>query len=408
MKLVGPFKQLVTMSAMPLRGALADSALEIIENSGIIFSDSKIHAVGKWEELKAFHSGEIEELDYDAVALPAFVDSHTHICYGGNRRRDYALRIAGKSYLEIAKAGGGIWDTVCKTREASEEQLVEGILSRVEKLIENGITTCEVKSGYGLSVKEELKILRAIRVANEKVAIDLIPTCLAAHLKPRDFSGTNKEYLEEMATVLLPEVKEQNLANRVDVFIEDSAFSPEEAIPYLQKAKDLGFQITIHGDQFTTGGSQVAVDLNAVSVDHLEASTENQLIQLAKSNVICTALPGASMGLGCDYTQARKLLDLNASVSIASDWNPGSAPMGDLLTQAAVISTYEKLSTAETLSGITFRACAALSLNDRGVLEKAYLADMNVFATDDFRDILYHQGQLKPSQVWKNGEKIKA
>ena len=402
--LIGPFAQLLPMTGLPLKGALKDEQLPIIENGGILVSEGKILKVGVFDALKSSNV-DVHKIEGDHVCLPGFVDSHTHICFGGSRARDYAYRNAGKTYLEIAKAGGGIWDTVTQTRQASQEELVQGILSRSKKHLRNGVTTIEVKSGYGLSVDEELKMLRAIRQANETTNATLVSTCLAAHMKPKDWNQ-DKEYLEEIITTLLPIIKSNNLAHRVDAFVEESAFSPEEIKPYFQKAKEMGFDITVHADQFTTGGSQVAVDFGAVSADHLEASTEKEIQLLAKSNTIATALPGASIGLGCTYTPARKILDAGGALSIASDHNPGSAPMGDLLTQASILGTFEKLSNTEVLAGITFRAAAALRLSDRGKLEEGAQADFVIFPTDNYQEITYHQGQLRPSEVWKYGTPI--
>ncbi|MAW80593.1 MAG: imidazolonepropionase [Parvularcula sp.] len=405
LQLIGPFTQLLPMTGLPLKGALKDEQLPIIENAGMLVSEGKIVKVGIFDELRS-DEVKIYHFEGEHVCLPGFVDSHTHICFGGTRARDYAYRNAGKTYLEIAKAGGGIWDTVTQTRKASQVELAKGILSRSQKHLKNGVTTIEVKSGYGLSVDEELKMLRAIKLANEKSAVNLIPTCLAAHMKPKDWNH-QKEYLEEIIATLFPILKNENLAQRVDAFVEESAFSPEEIKPYFQKAKEMGFDITVHADQFTTGGSQVAVDFGAVSADHLEASTQKEIELLAKSNTIATALPGASIGLGCAYTPARRILDAGGALSIASDHNPGSAPMGDLLTQASILGTFEKLSNTEVLAGITYRAAAALRLADRGKLEAGAQADFIVFPTDNYQEITYHQGQLKPSEVWKNGEPIR-
>lgn len=404
LQLIGPFTQLLPMTGLPLKGALKDEQLPIIENGGILLSKGKIVNVGVFDELIS-DDVKIYHIEGAHVCLPGFVDSHTHICFGGTRARDYAYRNAGKTYLEIAKAGGGIWDTVTQTRKASQVELAKGILSRSQKHLKNGVTTIEVKSGYGLSVDEELKMLRAIKQANEISNASFVPTCLAAHMKPKDWNH-QKEYLEEIIATLFPILKTENLAQRVDAFVEESAFSPEEIKPYFQKAKEMGFDITVHADQFTTGGSQVAVDFDAVSADHLEASTEKEIQLLAKSNTIATALPGASIGLGCAYTPARKILDAGGALSIASDHNPGSAPMGDLLTQASILGTFEKLSNTEVLAGITFRAAAALRLADRGKLEAGAQADFIVFPIDNYQEITYHQGQLKPSEVWKNGEPI--
>jgi imidazolonepropionase len=205
---------------------------------------------------------------------------------------------------------------------------------------------------------------------------------------------------------LFPILKSEKLTNRIDAFIEESAFSAKDIKLYFTNAQSMNFDITVHADQFTPIGSKVAVENNAISADHLEASTEKEIALLAKSDTIAVALPGASIGLGCDFTPARKLLDAGASLAIASDHNPGSAPMGDLLTQASILGTFEKLTNAEVLAGITFRAAAALKLDDRGKLETGLLADLAVFHSDNYQDILYNQGNLKPCMVWKNGELV--
>ena len=402
--LIGPFTQLLPMTGLPLKGVLKDEQLTIIENGGILVSEGKILKVGAFNELIS-DDVDIHHIEGNHVCLPGFVDSHTHICFGGTRARDYAYRNAGKTYLEIAKAGGGIWDTVTQTRKAPQEELVKGIIYRSKKHLKNGVTTIEVKSGYGLSVDEELKMLRAIKTANETSNATLVPTCLAAHMKPKDWHQ-DRDYLDVIINELFPIIKAENLAKRVDAFVEESAFSPKEINPYFQKAKEMGFDITVHADQFTTGGSQVAVDFDAVSADHLEASTEKEIQLLAKSNTIATALPGASIGLGCAYTPARKILDAGGALSIAGDHNPGSAPMGDLLTQASILGTFEKLSNTEVLAGITFRAAATLRLTDRGKLEAGVQADFVIFPTDNYQEITYHQGQLKPSEVWKQGTSV--
>ncbi len=403
-KLIGPFSQLITLSRMPLKGALSDEQLTIIENGGILVKDGMIMTVGLFTDLKA-QADSIETIDFDAVCLPGFIDAHTHICFAGSRANDFAMRNSGKTYLEIAKAGGGIWDTVTKTRKETEASLIKNVLNRSNMHLEAGVTTLEVKSGYGLSVDEELKMLRAIKKANATSTQDLVTTCLAAHMVPKDWSGNAQKYLQDISENLFPILQSEGLANRIDAFIEESAFTAEQIKPYFEKAKQMGFDITVHADQFSTSGSQVAVDFGAASADHLEASTQKEVELLAKSNVVATALPGASIGLGCDFTPARKLLDAGASLAIASDHNPGSAPMGNLLTQACILATFEKLSNAEVLAGLTFRAAAALNLNDRGALEKGKKADFIVFNTSNYQEITYHQGQLKPSMVFKSGEK---
>ncbi|SDD88307.1 imidazolonepropionase [Pricia antarctica] len=406
---IGPIHEVLPMTGLPERGALADSDLKRLTDQGILIKNGKIDRIDKHEKLlpEAEKLGaEMYVINGKYCALPGFLDSHTHICFAGSRAHDYAMRNAGKSYLDIAKAGGGIWDTVTHTRKATEADLVAGIVKRADLLISRGITTIEVKSGYGLSPTEELKMLRAIQQAQEKTAATLIPTCLAAHTVPKEFKGNTTGYIKEIIEELMPQIQEEHLAKRVDAFIEQSSFTPENIRPYFKKAKELGFDITVHADQFTTGGSRAAVDFGAVSADHLEASTAEEIKLLAQSDTVATVLPGATLGLGCAFAPARRLLDQGAILAIASDWNPGSAPMGDLLAQAAILGTFEKLSNAEILAGITIRAAKALNLGHSVALEKGNPADLVLFKTDSYANILYHQGQLKPDQVFKNGKQV--
>ncbi len=329
LKLIGPITQALTMDHLPLKGALKDDQLEIIEQAGILIEGEKIFLVGRWEKLcRDFPEAEIHELIGNFVVLPGMVDCHTHICFGGSRAKDFAMRNAGKTYLEIAQAGGGIWDTVTQTRKLSQTDLAQITAKNANRHLSEGVTTIEVKSGYGLSIEEELKMLRAILEANQSAQADLIPTCLAAHMKPQDFVGSNSEYLGLIFNELFPILKKEKLTHRIDAFVEKSAFSPEEIKPYFQKVKEMGFEVTVHADQFTVGGSKVAVQFGALSADHLEASGDSEIQLLAKSNTISVALPGASLGLGCAFTPARKILAQGGALAIASDWNPGSAPMG--------------------------------------------------------------------------------
>lgn len=410
MKLTGPFRQLITLDKLPLKGPITDHELEIVHDAGILFENDIIIKTGDFQTMKrelGNSNYELEQIEGAMVALPGFIDCHTHICYAGSRENDYAKRISGISYLEIAKQGGGIWDTVTKTRAASIRELQKNTEKRGKELLNQGVTTAEVKSGYCLNVEGELKMLKAINQANANITIDLIPTCLAAHIPAKDFNGSPQEYLEIITKEMFPVIKKEKLASRIDIFVEEGAFSLSEADVYLSSAKEKGFDIIIHADQFTVGGSKLAVKYQAKSADHLEVSSGNEIKILAQSDVIPVVLPGASIGLGTNFAPARKMLDSGTSLAISTDWNPGSAPMGDLLVQAAIIGAFEKLSIAETLAGITFRAAAALNLIDRGVLAQDKRADMVAFECKNYEEILYFQGVLKPSKVWKNGQLIK-
>ncbi len=404
MTLTGPFKQILTNNNLPPKGHLSDDQLEIIPDGGILHQHGKIIEIGKYEQLKHKNPDvTIERLDGDWVVLPGMIDVHTHICWAGSRANDYALRLSGKSYLEMAESGGGIWNTVEKTRKTTRIELAELTAQRAQKLLKQGVTTIEVKSGYGLSFEDELEMLEAIKLADRNSLAELVPTCLAAHILPQDFDGNEVEYLQHIIDKLLPEIKKKNLAKRVDIFVEKSAFSVTEAKYYLLKAKELGFEIAIHGDQFTTGVAELANEVKAVSIDHLEAANDEEIAILAKGNVIPVVLPGASIGLGEPFAPAHKLLDAGTSLVIASDWNPGSAPMGNLLTVAAILGAFEKLTMTEVLAALTCRAALALNKPDRGILKPELKADFIAFKTNDYREILYRQGELKPEKVWKNG-----
>jgi len=331
--LTTPFTQLLPLANLPVRGKLSDDQLQFIPNAGILTEDGKIIATGNFNDLLQETSGKgvaVHEIEGDAVCLPGFVDCHTHLLFAGSRAMDYAARNAGKTYQEIGAAGGGIKDTMAKTRAASDEKLTRSLKDRLDRHLRNGVTTVEVKSGYGLSVDQELRMLRIIKKTGDAHAADVISTCLAAHVIPPEI-GEEREWLRVVLEGIVPVVEAEQLASRFDIFVEGGAFTAEHGRPFLERLKS------------------------------------------------------------------------RASLAIASDWNPGSAPMGDLLTQAAILGTFEKLATAEVLAGLTFRAAAALGLNDRGRLKPGQRADFITFPTADYREILYQQGQLKPNRTWKNG-----
>ncbi len=389
------------MVNLPERGAISDNSLEIIDDGGVVIEDGKIIEVGDFLSLSK-NNLDVREITYPCVLLPGFIDSHTHVCHYGNRSDEYAKRNSGISYQQILEEGGGIHNTMNSTSNSTDEQLTDDTLNRLKRHFQEGVLTCEVKSGYAPNLEDEVRMLRIINEIDSSNDIDLISTCLAAHVTPKKYESS-KKYLDSIVNELLPIIKEENLSNRVDIFIEEKAFSVTEASNFLEKIKS-DFYITAHANQFTSGGLKVGVDNGAVSVDHLEVITDQEIDYLSKSDTTGVVLPGCSLGLGIPFAPARKLLDNNCKVSIASDWNPGSAPMGDLLMQASLLGSTEKLSNAEVLAGITCRSANALSLEDRGSLENGKIADMIGFKTNDFRDILYNQGKLKPSFICKRGK----
>jgi len=408
-KIAGPFRQLLTMDHLPLKGSLKDAQLEVVEEAGIVCQGGKILEIGSFKALIARYSitgVDIQNLGEDLIALPGFVDPHTHLCWAGSRENDYALRLEGKSYSDIARSGGGIWDTVTKTRNATDEELKSALVKRADRQLTNGITTCEVKSGYALNPTGEVRLLDIIRSVDQAHPMDLVSTCLAAHIKPKDFEGDNVAYLDLLQEHLLPEIRRRKLSNRIDIFVEEGAFAIGEAERYLLEARKRGFELVVHGEQFTSGGVELAVRVGSKSVDHLEMIQPEAIAALAVSAVVAVALPGASLGLGCRFAPARRLLDAGCCLAIGSDWNPGSAPMGDLLLQTAILGTFEKLTNAEQLSAITFRAAQALNLGDRGILKQGMAADFIAFPGRNYKEILYQQGMLKPTMQWKGGNRV--
>lgn len=401
--LIGPFSQILTMDGLPKNGVIKDEQLEIIQNGGVRVKAGIIQEIGDFEGI---HKAEdqIYKINIPSVLMPGLIDAHTHICFAGSRSKDYALRLSGLTYQEIARSSGGILETVTKTREASKKELVRLLEQRAGHLLTHGVTTCEVKSGYGLTLEDEIKILEAIQTASKNQSVDLIPTCLAAHIKPGEFQ-TNEEYLHFIAEKLFPELIQKNLSKRIDIFVEEGAFSHDEARPYLEMAKKAGFSLCIHADQFSRGGALLASEIHALSADHLEQSSEEDFLALKKNGVFPIVLPGASLGLGIPFAPARAIIDAGLPLVIASDWNPGSAPMGLLLLQAAVLGAAEKLSMAETIAAITTRAASALELKDRGLLKKGLRADMIAFPCQNYKDILYNQGALLPSYKFIKGER---
>jgi imidazolonepropionase len=407
LKLIGPFTQLLTMDELPDRGPITDDQIKIVANAGILVKGNIIESIGPFRELKSL-TPIIEETGMICTAMPGFIDVHTHICWAGSRAVDYARRLSGWSYIKIAEEGGGIWSTVINTRQAGEEMLAHITAAHAEIMLMEGITTIEVKSGYGLNKDSELKMLRAIKQAGSLTKADLIPSCLAAHIKPKDFEGSAVQYLRYVVNEILPEVKAANLANRADIYIDHGAFDIDEGRFFMSEARDMGFDLSVHADQFSRGGLKLAVEFGAVSADHLEATSDEDIELIAASNVIPVALPGASLGLGSAFAPARKLLNKGTSLAIASDWNPGSAPMGKLLMQASVLGVYEKLTMAETLAAITCRAAPVLKLTDRGILKPGMLADFIIFPCNDYREIVYSQGAMPVAEVWKRGKRVKS
>ena len=275
-------------------------------------------------------------------------------------------------------------------------------IKRLDRHFKEGVLTCEVKSGYGSNLSEELRLLSLINQLNHKHIIDVVPTCLAAHVTPKQYSSSS-EYLEKIIEELIPNIKKNKLTERIDIFTEEKAFSVDESLKYLSELKN-DFDITVHANQFSSGGVEVAIKSGAKSADHLEVLNDKEIKLLSNSSTSAVVLPGCSLGLGLPFAPARKILDSGCKLAIATDWNPGSAPMGDLLMQASILASNQKLNNAEIFSGLTYRSANALGLNDRGIIEPNRIADFIGFKLPDYREILYNQGKIKPSFICKRGK----
>jgi len=400
-QIIGPFSQMLTFEQTALKGPLQVSDMGILENAGVRVDSGVIVEVGSFEGLvKNNVSLKVMEISGSHVLMPGLVDCHTHMVWAGSRAADFERRNSGLSYQEILASGGGILDTVKWVGQATKGSLKEDLHERILRHQYDGVTTQEIKSGYGLDAENELKMLEVIHEVDREVKVDLIPTFLGAHVCPRDYERS--DFLDYLLAEVAPKAK--LLANRADAFIEAEAFPVQIVQPYLTALKNLGFNLTLHADQFSSGGAALAIQMGAKSADHLEVTTSEDIALFGNSDTVAVVLPGASLGLGMAFAPTRALLDAGACLAIASDWNPGSAPSGDLLAQCGILAAHQKLTAAETFSGVTFRAARALGFTDRGRLAPQHLFDAIAFPTYDYREILYQQGTLKPDILWKKGE----
>jgi imidazolonepropionase len=350
---------------------------------------------------------------YDAsgkVVLPGFVDSHTHLIFAGTREDEFEKRLQGVTYQQIAAQGGGINSTVRRVREASKEQLMELARPRLRRMLQAGVTTVEVKSGYGLTLNDELKSLQAIADLNSEGPLELVPTFLGAHAVPPEFANDRAAYIRLLVEVMLPEVARCRLAAFCDVFCETGVFSLAESDSILAKAHALGLQLKLHADELTPlGGAELASRLQAASADHLLCITEAGIDALAGSGTVATLLPGTAFFLGLAYAPARKLIERGVSVALASDCNPGTCMTENLPLVGAMACTQMKMLPAEVVTGLTLNAAAALGRSDHiGTLEVGKQADLIVCAVPDYRHLFYHFGANHVWRVFKRGRLVHA
>jgi imidazolonepropionase len=414
--LVHSAAQVVTCASPegPRRGKAMDDA-GVVADGAVAIKAGRIVAVGASEELLARYVAE-EELDATGcVVCPGFVDPHTHVVFAGDRVDEFERRIRGETYQQIAAAGGGILSTVRATRAAAVPSLVDQALARLDEMLNFGTTTVEAKTGYGLDAASEMKLLRAIDRLDRTGPFELVPTFMAAHAVPPEFAGRADAYVELVVHELLPAAaawheasgfKDDGRPLFVDVFCEQHAFTVEQARRVLEAGRAAGLPLKAHVDQFgELGGLALALELGAVSVDHLDVTGEAGIRALAASGAVGVVIPTASFNLGgARYANARAMIDAGAALALTTDINPGSSPCPSMPLAMAIACRYQKLTPAEALVAGTINAAHAIGMGGRvGSLEAGKQADLLMLDAPDFRHLAYQFGGNLVAKVVKKG-----
>ncbi len=342
------------------------------------------------------------------VITPGFIECHTHSLFAGDRSAEYRMKLEGKSYEDIAAMGGGIVSSVRAVRETPESDLLTLLLKRVDNFISQGVTSLEIKSGYGLSYDAELKMLRVIKKAASLRNINIIPCFLGAHTVPIEYKQDRKKYLSILINELLPVIKAENLSNRCDAFCESSAFSPDEVEQLFVVAKSLGFNLTLHTEQFNNiGGIELALQMDALSVDHLEVLKDEQIKLFGDSQTVAVLLPGVSYTLDYSFAPARKLIDSGATVALATDYNPGTSNINSIFLIMSLAARKLKMTFEEIISAYTINSAAALGIsNETGSLEPGKSADFAILDISNYEQIIYNTAQNFNQMTVKSGKII--
>ncbi len=337
--------------------------LSVIADGAVVVNDGKIAWVGQTKDLALAEADTTIINASGKTVLPGFIDSHTHLVFAGSREAEFEQRLEGRTYQEIAASGGGINATVHKVRQSSKEQLKAEASKRIARLLRFGVTTIEVKSGYGLSYADEIKCLEVVAELNEEGPWELVPTFLGAHAIPLEFRANRAEYVDLLIQCMLPEIAHRHLAEFCDVFCDDGAFTPKETEAIFTQAQKLGFQLKLHADELTAlGGAEIAARYGATSADHLLCVTEAGIDALAKSSTIATLLPGTAFFLGVSYAPARKMIDRGLAVAVASDCNPGTCPTENLPLVGSMACTQMRMLLAEVGTALTLNAAGNSSI----------------------------------------------
>ena len=351
------------------------------------------------------------DIEYNAggnLVTPGLVDGHTHLVFGGYRQHELAMKLAGADYLDILKAGGGIIDTVRKTREADKSELYIKSAGFLDEMIGMGVTTCEAKSGYGLTTECEIKMLKVIRDLNARHYMDVVATFMGPHAVPPEYEGRGDEYIDMVCSEMLPAVKEDKLAEFCDVFCEDSVFNAEQSRRYLECARNMGFGLKVHADEIEAiGGSELAGELGAVSAEHLIAITEAGMDALAEGGTIAMCLPATSFYLGKTCAPARRMIEKEIPVAIASDFNPGSCPSLNLQFAMNLGCIKYRMTPEEVLTAVTINPACGIGKGETvGTIEPGKQGDLVIWNAPDFEMVCYRFGSNMVNRVIKCGELV--
>jgi imidazolonepropionase len=406
--------QILTLRGRAPRRGTSLSQLSIEKDGAILVRDGRIVAVGPRARVEARKDARgAEKVDVGGrVVLPGFVDSHTHLIHAASRAEEYELKIQGASYEEIARKGGGILNSVKKLRAATSESLKARARAALEEFASFGTTTIEAKSGYGLDLSSELRILQLQRELAQEQPVEIVSTFLGAHVVPAEFRGKldgAERYIELLLEQMLPEIVNEGLAEFCDVFCDRGAFTQGQARRILREGKEHGLTPRLHAEQLSrTGAAQLAVELGAASCDHLEQVNGADIRALGQSETVATLLPGCDFYLGWkQYAPARELIDAGAIVALATDYNPGTSPTVSMPMILSLACTQLRLTPAEAIAAATINAAYALKRDERvGSLEVAKQADLAVFEVEDYREIPYYFGMQRCWMTIKGGEII--
>ncbi len=404
--------QVVTLRGGGPRRGNSLSRIGVVKDGAVLVRDGKVETAGPRAQVERRAEARLaEKLDVGGrVVLPGFVDSHTHLIHAASRAEEYELKIQGASYEEIARKGGGILNSVKKLRAATRETLKHRAAAALGEFAAHGTTTVEAKSGYGLDVASELKILELHRELNQEQPLEIVSTFLGAHVVPAEFrwkANGAERYLALLMDKLLPEVVVSDLAEYCDVFCDHGAFTLAQSKKLLAKANDHGLAPRLHAEQLSrTGATQLAVELGAASCDHLEHVNDADIRALAKSTTVATLLPGCDFHLGLkEYAPARKLIEAGAIVALATDYNPGTSPTISMPMVLSLACNQLRMTPAEAIAAVTINGAAALRREKKiGSLEEGKQADLAVYEVEDYREIPYYFGMNFCWMTMKRGE----